>query len=206
MKRDDMDIDEILKHYLPRASQEEVDEASETVLNRIRSMRFQGTASEREAQARAERERDSSKPQAIREAVREAQAWAERERDSAKPPAMGEAVKDAQPARKEPDTFWLNDYLVALLTAVEELQGQGRPVTIIVRMEKLMEELVAPSPAFVNLLLMERAGLVSSSPIDPEKPDLLEERYYEITPLGKRSLAKAVARRQGVRNPLEDFA
>jgi hypothetical protein len=182
MKRNDMDIDEILKHYLRRASQEEVDEASNTVLNRIRSMRFQGANLEREAQARAERERDSAKPQAMREAVREASA------------------------KKEPDTLWLNDYLVALLTAVEQLQGQGKPVTIILRMEQLMEEYVAPGPAFVNMLLMERAGLVSTSPVDSEKPDLLDERYYEITPLGKRSLAKAVARRQGVRNPLEDFA
>jgi hypothetical protein len=183
MKRDDMDIDEILKHYLPRASQEEVDEASETVLNRIRSMRFQATESEREAQARAERERDSAKPQAMREAVR-----------------------DAQPAGKEPDTLWLNDYNIALLTAVEQLQGQGRPATIILRMEELMDEFVAVPPAFLNLLLMERAGLVSSSPMDPEKPNDGHRRYYEITPLGKRSLAKAVVRRQGVRNPLEDFA
>ena len=175
MKRDDMDIDEILKHYLPRASQEEVDGASETVLNRIRSMRFQATEP-REAQARAERERDSAKPQAMRE-----------------------AVKDPQPARKEPDTLWLNDYHIALLKAVEQLQGQGRPATIIVRMEELMDEFVAVPPAFLNLLLMERAGLVSSSPIDPEKPNDGHRRYYEITPLGKQSLAKAVARRQGAR-------
>jgi hypothetical protein len=195
MKRDDMDIDEILKHYLPRASQEEVDEASNTVLNRIRSMRFQEANLEREARARAERECDSAKPQAMREAVRrEARA------------RQGEAVRDAQSASKEPDTLWLNDGLVALLTAVEQLQGQGKPVTIILRMEELMEEYVAPGPAFVSMLLMERAGLVSTSPVDSEKPDLLDERYYEITPLGKRSLAKAVARRQGVRNPLEDFA
>ena len=158
MKRGDMDIDEILKHYLPRASQEEVDEASHTVLNRIRSMRFQ----------------------------------------AAKP--------EPEPAEKEPDTLWLNDYLVALLTAIEQLQGKGRPVTVILRMEELMEEYVAPGPALANLLLTERAGLVSTSPIDAEKPDLLDARYYEITPLGKRSLAKAVARRQGVRNPLEDLA
>jgi hypothetical protein len=183
MKPNDMDIDEILKHYLPRASQEEVDEASNTVLNRIRSMRFQEANLEREALARAERERDSAKPQAMREAVR-----------------------DAQSASKEPDTLWLNDGLVALLTAVEQLQGQGKPVTIILRMEELMEEYVAPGPAFVSMLLMERAGLVSTSPVDSEKPDLLDERYYEITPLGKRSLAKAVARRRGVQNPLEDFA
>ena len=40
MKRDDMDIDEILKRYLPRAPQEEVEAAGERVLERIRSMRF----------------------------------------------------------------------------------------------------------------------------------------------------------------------
>jgi hypothetical protein len=154
----DMDIDEILKNYLPRASQEEADEASQTVLQRIRSMRFQAS--------RLALER----------------------------------------ARKEPETLWLNDYLVAMLTAVEQLQGQGHPATIILRVQELMDEHVAVPPAFVNLLLMERAGLVSSSPMDPEKPNELDQAYYEITPLGKRSLAKAVALRQGVRNPLEDFA
>ena len=41
VKRDDMNIDEILKHYLPRASEEDVDAAGETVLKRIREMRFQ---------------------------------------------------------------------------------------------------------------------------------------------------------------------
>ena len=40
MKRDDMDIDEILKRYLPRAPQEEVEAAGEQVLERIRAMRF----------------------------------------------------------------------------------------------------------------------------------------------------------------------
>ena len=40
MKRDDMDIDEILKRFLPRAPQEEMEAAGEQVLERIRSLRF----------------------------------------------------------------------------------------------------------------------------------------------------------------------
>jgi len=46
MKRDDMNIDEILKKYLPRASQEEIAEAGETVLKRILEMRFQADRSD----------------------------------------------------------------------------------------------------------------------------------------------------------------
>ena len=44
MKPNDMDIDEILRRYLPRASQEEADEAGERVLKRIRAMRFSKAA------------------------------------------------------------------------------------------------------------------------------------------------------------------
>src|SRR2546425_13140408 len=44
MKPNDMDIDEILRRYLPRASQEEADEAGERVLKRIRAMRFSEAA------------------------------------------------------------------------------------------------------------------------------------------------------------------
>src|SRR5437763_1725090 len=41
VKRDDMNIDEIVRRYLPRAPQEEVNAAGETVLKRIRELRFQ---------------------------------------------------------------------------------------------------------------------------------------------------------------------
>src|SRR6185295_577295 len=41
MKRDEMNIGEIVKLYLPRASQEDIDAGSETVVKRIREMRFQ---------------------------------------------------------------------------------------------------------------------------------------------------------------------
>ena len=40
MKPNDMNIDEILKRYLPRATPQEVDAAGERVLKRIRAMRF----------------------------------------------------------------------------------------------------------------------------------------------------------------------
>jgi hypothetical protein len=40
MKRVDIDIEDVLKQYLPRTSQEEVDGAGERVLDRIRLMRF----------------------------------------------------------------------------------------------------------------------------------------------------------------------
>src|SRR5258706_20957 len=40
MRRDDLDIDEILKRYFPRAPQEEMEAAGAEVLERIRSLRF----------------------------------------------------------------------------------------------------------------------------------------------------------------------
>ncbi len=160
MKRDDMDIDEILKHYLPRASQEEVDEASEIVLSRIRSMRFQPAN------------------------------------------ALLKAVK------KPPKAEWLNDIHLAVLIAVEQLQGQGRPATITQRVEELLEVSKAPGSAVLALLrMMERSGLVSSSPINPQEPDIVDKRYFKITPSGRKTIAKALAVRRGrVTNPLKGLA
>ena len=157
MKRDDMDIDQILKHYLPRASQEEVDEASQTVLETIRSMRFQPAG------------------------------------------VLMKAVKKAPPAE------WLLDTHVALLVAVEQLKGQGRPATIAQRIEELMEGTKAAEKAVLLLLrMMERTGLVLSSPINPKDPDALDKRYFKITPAGRKMIAKAMAaRRHRVTDPLK---
>ena len=168
MKRDDMDIDEVLKQYLPRASQEEVDAASAIVLERIRSMRFQpANSGPREAQAR-----------------------------------QSEAA-----AKKPMKAEWLLDFHVAILMAVEQLQGQGRPVTITLRVEELLEEpIVWGTAVFLILLMMESSGMVSCSPIDPKKPDALDERYYEITATGRQTLAKALAARGRVTDALEGFA
>ena len=150
MTRNDMDIDEILKHYLPRASQEEVDQASEIVLNRIRSMRFQET--------------------------------------------------------KAVDAGWMLRFHVAVLMAVEQLQGNGRPVTITLKVEELLEErIVSGSAVFLILLMMERFGLVSSSPINPEQPKALDKRYFEITAAGREALAKALAAGERATDPLEGF-
>jgi hypothetical protein len=158
MTRNDMDIDEILKHYLPRASQEEVDQASEIVLNRIRSMRFQ--------------------------------------------PA-GEAVRDAEQT-KAVDAGWMLRFHVAVLMAVEQLQGNGRPVTITLKVEELLEErVVSGSAVFLILLMMERFGLVSSSPINPEQPKALDQRYFEITAAGREALAIALAAGARAPDPLE---
>ena len=157
MKRDDMDIDEMLKRYLPRASQEDVDEASETVLKAIRSMRFQ--------------------------------------------PAN--AV--LRVLKKPPKAEWLLDMHVAVLVAVEQLRGQGRPATIGQRVEELMEGTKAPEkPVLLLLRMMERTGLVSSSPINPKDPEALDKRYFKITPVGRKMIAKAMAaRRHGVTDPLK---
>jgi hypothetical protein len=148
MKRDDMNIDEILKRYLPRASEEDIDSAGDTVLKRIREMRFQAEAS----------------------------------------PAPAKAVTDGD---------WLHDFHVGLLMAVDELQGYGDPVRLTLRMQDILEEPVVWGTAvFLNLLLMERMGLVSSSPLDPEKPQEMDQRYFAITPSGRETLAKALAFRQ----------
>jgi hypothetical protein len=159
VKRNDMDIDKILKRYLPRATDQEVDAASEIVLKRIRSMRFQ-------------------------------------------------EANTAPAVAKEPiNADWLTKYHVALLMAVEELQGSGRPVTITLKMEELLEEkIVSGSAVFLVLRLFERIGLVSSSPINPEKPDMPDMRYFEITASGREALAKALADRGAVTDPQEGFA
>jgi hypothetical protein len=163
MKRDDMNIDEILKKYLPRASQEEVDEAGETVLQRINEMRFDG------------------KPSAARE------------------------------VKKRGEFGWLHDAHVAILMAVDELQGYGHPVSIALKVKDILEEPIAWGTAvFLILLLMERMELVSSSPIDPEKPGELDQRYFVLTEFGRETLVKAIADRQRaserVRRPLKGFA
>jgi hypothetical protein len=49
MNPNEMDIDEILKRYLPRATPEEVDAAGERVLQRIRALRFSEADEEPEA-------------------------------------------------------------------------------------------------------------------------------------------------------------
>jgi DNA-binding MarR family transcriptional regulator len=159
MKPKDMDIDEILKHYLPRALTEDMDEAGDAVLKNIRKMRFQPES------------------------------------------------PVAENVPKAPKAEWLNNFHVAVLMAVEQLQGQGRPVTITLRMEELLEErIVSGSAVFLVLLGMERMGLVSSSPIDPEKPEALDQRYFELTAAGRETLATALAAQKDVTDPLEGFA
>jgi hypothetical protein len=163
MKRDDMNIDEILKKYLPRASQEEIDAAGETVLKRILEMRFQAEAS------------------------------------------------DAGQAKNAPDSGWLQDFHVGVLMAVDELQGYGHPVSITLKMQEILgDPVVWGTAVFLNLRLMERMDLVSSSPIGPEKPEELDRRYYALTELGRETLREALAIRQRaaerVRRPLKGFA
>ena len=41
-------------------------------------------------------------------------------------------------------------------------------------------------------------GLISSTPIDPEKPQESDQRYYAITELGRESLAQALTLRERV--------
>ena len=110
-------------------------------------------------------------------------------------------------AQKAAEADWLANFHVAVLMAVEQLQGQGRPVSITLRVEELLEEpIVSGTAVFLMLLGMERAGLVSSSPIDAETPEALDQRYFEITAAGRETLARALAVREGVTDPLEGFA
>ncbi len=157
MKPDDMDIDEILKRYLPRAPQEEVEAAGERVLERIRSMRFRSA------------------------------------------PAVPDAAE-------QPKAQWLGKFHLAVLAAVEQMQGRGRPVTITLKVEELLEERsVSGSAVFLVLLFLERMGLVSSSPIDPDDP-ALDRRYFEITAAGRERLTIANAAATRLTDPLEGFA
>jgi hypothetical protein len=149
VKRDDLNIDEILRR-LPHAPQEEVDAAGETVLKRILEMRFQG---EPEASAATE-------------------------------------------PKKTPNADWMHDFHVALLMAVVELHGYGDPVRITLRMQEILEEpIVWGTAVFLNLLLMEKMGLVSSSPIDSEKPQESDQRYFAISESGREVLANALTAR-----------
>jgi hypothetical protein len=157
MKRDDVDIDEILKHHLPRASQEDMDADLEAVRKRILKMRFH-----------------------------------------AEPDPVAEA-------KKTPDAGWMHDYHVGVLMAVDELKGNGHPASITLKAEEILEEKVMwGSAVFLILLLMERMGLVSSAPIDPEKPNELDRRYFAITPLGRETLAQALALRQRAAREVQD--
>ena len=166
MKPNDMDIDEILKRYLPRATPEEADAAGERVLKRIRALRFS-------------HERSECKP------------------DRAQPSIN---------AGEEPKAIWLPARMnMTILAAVDELQGRGDPMRIILKVEELMEEMVSGSAVFLILLMMERMELVTSSPA-PSEPGELDKRTFQITASGRETLAAARAaatRRAGL---LEDFA
>jgi hypothetical protein len=165
MKPNDMDIDEILKRYLPRPTPEEADAAGERVLQRIRALRFH--------------ERSECKP------------------DRAQPSIdAGEAPK-AVPLT--------NELGLAILTAVDELQGRGHPVTITLKAAELLEEMVCGSWVPVILRMMERMELVTSSP-DPNEPDALDKRTFQITASGRETLAAARARAARRAGLLEDFA
>ncbi len=151
MKPNDMDIDEILKRYLPRATPEEADAAGERVLKRIRALKF----------------------------------------------------SDADEA---PKTVPLTNELgLAILAAVDELQGRGEPVTITLKAAELLEEMVSGSWVPVILRMMERMELVTSSP-DPNEPDALDKRTFQITASGRQTLAAARARAARGAGLLEDFA
>jgi hypothetical protein len=163
MKRDDMNIDEVLKRHMPRARQEDVDADLEAVRQRILKMRFQA-----------------------------------------------ESVPAAE-AKKSADAAWMHDWHVGILMAVDELQGYGHAVSITLKAQEILEEKVmSGAVVFVILLLMQRIGLVSSSPIDPEKPRELDRQYYAMTELGRETLAEALAIRQraaeGRKDPLKGFA
>jgi len=161
MKRDDMDIDEILKHHLPRARQEDVDADLEAVRKRILKMRFE--------------------PQPD-------------------PVAL---------AKKTPDAARLLDYQLGILMAVDELQGYGHPVSITLRAEEILEETMWGTAVVANLMILERMGLMSHLPIDPEKPKQFDRWYFAITDLGRETLAQALALKQRAakkaENPLKGF-
>ena len=152
MKPNDMDIDEILRRYLPRASHEEADEVGERVLKRIRAMRFSEAADER-------------KP------------------------------------------GWHPKFDLAVLAAVDELQGEGTAVTITLKVAELLEErIVSGGAVSLILLLLERSGLVASSPPDPNEPDALHKQLFKMTGSGREALAAARAAEARRAGPLADFA
>ena len=167
MKPNDMDIDEILKRYLPRATPEEADAAGERVLKRIRALRFS-------------HERSECKP------------------DRAQPSIN---------AGEEPKAIWLPARMnMTILAAVDELQGRGDPMRIILKVEELMEEMVSGSAVFIILSLLERSGLVASSPPDPNEPDALHKQLFKMTGSGREALAAARAAEARRAGPLADFA
>jgi hypothetical protein len=179
MKPNEMDIDEILKRYLPRASQEEADAAGERVLKRIRALRFSHERTE--CKSDAKRKRDIAQPQ--------------------------EMAQPSINASKEPKAVRLTNKLsLAILAAVDELQGRGNPVAITLKAAELLDEMVSDAWVPTILRMMERMDLVTSSP-DPNEPDARDKRSFQITASGRETLAaaRAAAARRAA-GPLEDFA
>ncbi len=152
MKPMDVDIDEILKRYLPRAIPEEADAAGERVLKRILALKFSDA---------------------------------------------GEAPK-AVPLT--------NELSLAILAAVDELQGRGEPVTITLKAAELLEEMVSGSWVPVILRMMDSMELGTAAP-DPNESDALCKRAFQITASGRETLAaaRAAAARRAA-GPLADFA
>ena len=99
-----------------------------------------------------------------------------------------------------------NELGLAILTAVDELQGRGHPATITLKAAELLEEMVSGSWVPVILRMMERMELVTSSP-DPNEPDALDKRTFQITASGRETVAvaRAAAARRAA-GPLADFA
>ena len=91
------------------------------------------------------------------------------------------------------------------MAAVDELQGRGHPVTITLKAEELLEEMVSGVWMPVILRMMERMDLVTSSP-DLNEPDALDKRSFQITASGRETLAAARARAARRGGLLEDFA
>ena len=95
--------------------------------------------------------------------------------------------------------------------AVDELQGYGDPVSITLKMEEILgDPEVWGTAVYLNLCLMERMDLVSSSPRDAKKPEEFDRRHYALTESGRETLHQALAIRQRagerVRRPLKGFA
>ena len=109
---------------------------------------------------------------------------------------------------KEPKAVRLpNKMNVTILAAVDELQGRGHAVTITLKVAELIEErIVSGSAVYLILLMMERMDLVTSSP-DPNEPDALDKRSFQLTASGRETLAAArTAAARRAAGPLADFA
>lgn len=101
----------------------------------------------------------------------------------------------------------LGEFDQLVLTAVYLLHGKGYSVNITAKVSEMSGREVLLGSTFVALSRLERRGLVSAWPSDPEtEPEGKTRRYFTATIAGERALALAKEKSKLLADLLGDFA